>query len=125
MRTRANKVTVYMDDQELARLNEMVSKTLLNREQFLRAMVAGVTIREAPPAPLWQTVCRMKQAAEDIKEIADNVYFADAMDEAFLRQTVKDVRTCVEEVRRLCFPEEWNKYTPEIPAHRHRDSRER
>ena len=72
MRTRDNKITVYMNDQELARLNALVDKTNLNREQFIRAMVEGLTIKEAPPAPLWQTVCRMKRAAVDIKKIADN-----------------------------------------------------
>lgn len=60
MRTRDNKITVYMNDQELARLNALVDKTNLNREQFIRAMVEGLTIKEAPPAPLWQTVCMMK-----------------------------------------------------------------
>ena len=39
MRTRNNKVTVYMDDRELARLNAKVDKTNLNREQFIRKMV--------------------------------------------------------------------------------------
>ena len=49
MRTRDNKITVYMNDQELARLNALVDKTNLNREQFIRTMVEGLTIKEAPP----------------------------------------------------------------------------
>ena len=69
MRTRDNKITVYMNDQELARLNALVDKTNLNREQFIRAMVEGLTIKEAPPAPLWQTVCMMKQAAKDMNTV--------------------------------------------------------
>ena len=69
MRTRNNKVTVYMDDRELARLNAKVDKTNLNREQIIRKMVEELTIAEAPPAPLWQTVCMMKQAAKDMKEM--------------------------------------------------------
>lgn len=105
MRTRNNKVTVYMNDQELYKLNAMVDRTLLNREQFLRALVEGVAIHEAPPSPLWQTVCRMKRAAVDIKKIADNAVI-DSSIEADLRNAVKDVRLCVKEVAELCFPKD-------------------
>lgn len=118
MRTRNNKVTVYMSDQELARLNALVDKTNLNREQFIRAMVEGQTIKEAPPAPLWQTVCKMKQAAKDMKDIADHSYFSEVSDEELLRKTVKDVQACVEEVTKLCFPEEREVNTNEIRTHR-------
>lgn len=53
-RTRNNKITVYLSDAELARLNAMVDKTVMNREQFIRAMIEGKTIMEAPPAPLFR-----------------------------------------------------------------------
>ena len=118
MRTRDNKITVYMNDQELARLNALVDKTNLNREQFIRAMVEGLTIKEAPPAPLWQTVCMMKQAAKDMKEIADHSYFSEVSDEELLRKTVKDVQTCVEEVTKLCFYEEREVNRNENRTHR-------
>ena len=118
MRTRDNKITVYMNDQELARLNALVDKTNLNREQFIRAMVEGLTIKEAPPAPLWQTVCRMQQAAKDMKDIADHSYFSEVSDEELLRKTVKDVQTCVEEVTKLCFSEEREVNRNENRTHR-------
>lgn len=118
MRTRNNKVTVYMDDRELARLNAKVDKTNLNREQFIRKMVEELTITEAPPAPLWQTVCMMKQAAEHMKEIADHSYFSEVSDEELLRKTVKDIQTCVEEVTKLCFPEEREVTSHESRSHR-------
>ena len=34
-RTRNNKITVYLSDAELSRLNAMVDKTIMNREQFI------------------------------------------------------------------------------------------
>lgn len=118
MRTRDNKITVYMNDQELARLNALVDKTDLNREQFIRAMVEGLTIKEAPPATLWQTVCRMQQAAKDMKDIADHSYFSEVSDEELLRKTVKDIQTCVEEVTKLCFSEEREVNRNENRTHR-------
>ena len=118
MRTRDNKITVYMNDQELARLNALVDKTNLNREQFIRTMVEGLTIKEAPPAPLWQTVCMMKQAAKDMKEIADHSYFSEVSDEVLLRKTIKDIQTCVEEVTKLGFSEEREVNRNESRPHR-------
>lgn len=117
-RTRNNKITVYLSDVELARLNAMVDKTIMNREQFIRKMIEGKTITEAPLAPLWQTVCLMKQAAKDMKEIADHSYFAEVSDEELLRKTVKDIQTCVEKVTKLCFPEEREVTRHEIRPHR-------
>ena len=38
-RTRNNKITVYLSDAELERLNSKVDRTLLNREQFIRNMI--------------------------------------------------------------------------------------
>ena len=70
-RTRNNKITVYFSDAELERLNSKVDRTLLNREQFIRDMVEELTIVEAPPAPLWQTVIMMKDATNSLKEISD------------------------------------------------------
>ena len=118
MRTRDNKITVYMNDQELARLNALVDKTNLNREQFIRTRVEGLTIKEAPPAPRWQTVCMMKQAAKDMKEIADHSYFSEVSDEVLLRKTIKDIQTCVEEVTKLCFYEEREVNRNENRTHR-------
>ena len=75
-RTRNNKITVYFSDAELERLNSKVDRTLLNREQFIRNMVEELTIVEAPPAPLWQTVIMMKDATNSLKEISDRCFLS-------------------------------------------------
>lgn len=105
-RTRNNKITVYLSDAELERINAKVDKTLLNREQFVRKMLDEQTIVEAPPAPLWQTVCMMQQAADDMRCIADRVVLTGILDEEHLNNVVQKVETCVEEVTALCFPED-------------------
>ncbi len=48
MRTRAHEIKLRLNDRELARLNEMVERSIFNREEFLRMMLAGYTICEAP-----------------------------------------------------------------------------
>lgn len=116
-RTRANRVSIYLDDRELRRLNRMVDRTHLNREQFLRRLIEGATIVEAPPAPLWQTVSLMRQAAEDLRDIAENSYLTDVSDEDLLRKTMDNLNACVSEIRQRCLVEE-KKLPQNVSAHR-------
>ena len=118
-RTRNNKITVYLSDAELARLNAMVDKTIMNREQFIRAMIEGKTIVEAPPAPLLQTVRMMKDAQFNIRRISENVLLSRPVDEELLRKTLEDMNTCVQEVMAKCLPPEEREVTShEIRPHR-------
>ena len=111
-RTRNNKITVYLSDAELERLNSKVDRTLLNREQFIRNMIEELTIVEAPPAPLWQTVIMMKDVTNSLKEISDRCLLSGKVDEDMLLNTIEDLQTCVEDVTNLCFPEENNENRP-------------
>lgn len=47
MRTRNHEIKLRLNDRELARLNDMVERSIFNREEFLRMMLAGYTICEA------------------------------------------------------------------------------
>ena len=118
-RTRSNKITVYLSDVELVRLNAMVDKTIMNREQFIRAMIEGKTITEAPPAPLLQTVRMMKDAQFNIRRISEYALLSRPADEELLRKTLEDINTCVQEVMARCLPsEERRADTHETRPHR-------
>lgn len=118
-RTRNNKITVYLSDAELSRLNAMVDKTIMNREQFIRKMIEGKTITEAPPAPLLQTVRMMKDAQFNIRRISECALLSRPIDEELLRKTLEDINTCVQEVMERCLPlEERRSDTHEIRPHR-------
>ncbi len=118
-RTRNNKITVYLSDAELARLNAMVDKTVMNREQFIRAIIEGKTITEAPPAPLLQTVRMMKDTQFNIRKISECALLSRSIDEELLRKTLEDINTCVQEVMARCLPpEERRADTHEIRPHR-------
>ena len=118
-RTRNNKITVYLNDAELARLNAMVDKTIMNREQFIRAMIEGKTIVEAPPAPLLQTVRMMKDAQFNIRRISENVLLSRPVDEELLHQTLSDLKVCLKEITERCLPPEEREVTShEIRPHR-------
>ena len=71
-----------------------------------------ITIVEAPPAPLWQTVIMMKDATNSLKEISDRCFLSGKVDEDMLLNTIEDLQTCIEDVTNLCFPEENNENRP-------------
>ena len=64
MRKRTNKISIWLSDAELKRLNEMVGKTVFSREAFIRTMLAGYQIRAAPPAPLHETMRLLRDREE-------------------------------------------------------------
>ena len=48
MRSRTNRINVWLSDEELADLNEKVSRVRGSRERFIRQCISGAAIREAP-----------------------------------------------------------------------------
>jgi hypothetical protein len=48
MRSRTHEIKVRLNDAELARLNDMVKRSIFSREEFIRMMLAGYTLQEAP-----------------------------------------------------------------------------
>ena len=102
---------MYLSDAELARLNAMVDKTIMNREQFIRTMIEGKTIMEAPPAPLFQTVRMMKNVHFNLDRISKNVFLSEPLDEELLHQTLSDLKVCLKEINERCLPPEEREVT--------------
>ncbi len=46
LKQRNNGIIIRLNDKELARLNAMVAKTKMNREAFIRTVLAGYQIKE-------------------------------------------------------------------------------
>ena len=104
MRKRKNRIEVYFNDRELERLNRMVDKTNLNREQFIREMLAGFSIREAPPAPLMETLRLLRSAAGNMSSMASRTMLREITDRELLLQTVNEIRTCANAISEQCMP---------------------
>lgn len=48
MRTRTHEIKLRLNDEEYDRLNKMVERSIFSREAFLRHMLDGYEIQEAP-----------------------------------------------------------------------------
>ena len=124
-RTRDNRITIHLNDKELKQLNRKMERTAVSREEFLRRMIMGVPIMEAPPPPLWETIVLMRQMASDIRDIADDSYLNDASDLKLLRNTIEKLNTCIHDISERCMIDERGKSTYEHKPHRAFSDRER
>ena len=104
MRKRKNRVVVYFNDRELEKLNRMVERTVLSREQFIRDMLAGFSIREAPPAPLTETIRLLRSAAGIMSSMINRTIFREESDRELLLQTVDEIRSCTAAITEQCMP---------------------
>ena len=48
MRSRKHEIKIRLNDAEFDRLNKMVERSIFSREEFIRLMLAGYTLQEAP-----------------------------------------------------------------------------
>ena len=70
MRTRNNRISLYLDDKELERFNRKLKQTGLNRSTYLRQLIAGYGPTPMPDDRFWSYMNRISELADKIDEIA-------------------------------------------------------
>ena len=70
MRTRNNRVSLYLDDKEMERFNRKLKQTGLNRSTYLRQLIAGYGPTPMPDDRFWSYMNRISELADKIEEIA-------------------------------------------------------
>lgn len=63
MRSRTNQIIIRLSDEELADLNEKVSRVRGSRERFIRQCISGAAIREAPSVDVPKLIDRLAGAS--------------------------------------------------------------
>lgn len=104
MRKRTNKISIWLSDTELKRLNEMVGKTIFSREAFIRTMLAGYQIRAALPAPLHEAMRLLRNAGWEMKTMVDHCRFKEVEDRELLQKTVREISACTNAIMEQCLP---------------------
>lgn len=69
MRKRSHRVVFYLDDEEFSAFIEKVKRTSLSREGFIRNMLAGVVIKERPPADVPYLLREIRRIGNNINQI--------------------------------------------------------
>ncbi len=69
MRSRTNRINVWLSDEELADLNEKVSRVRGSRERFIRQCISGAVIREAPPVDVPRLIQEVRRVGASLNQI--------------------------------------------------------
>lgn len=69
MRSRTNRINVWLSDEELADLNEKVSRVRGSRERFIRQCISGAVIREAPPVDVPRLIHEVRRVGASLNRI--------------------------------------------------------
>ena len=70
MRTRNNRISLYLDDKEMERFNRKVKQTGLNRSTYLRQLIEGYGPTPLPEERFWEYMNRISELTDMIDEIA-------------------------------------------------------
>ena len=69
MRSRTNRINVWLSDKELADLNEKVSRVRGSRERFIRQCINGAAIREAPSVDVARLIHEVRRVGANLNRI--------------------------------------------------------
>lgn len=97
MRTRKHEIKVRLDDKELSRLDAMVAKTVLSREAFIREMLAGYQLVEAPNEDLNELISQIARLGNNVNTMLFTMRVKGFID----RYKLEDAVTGLWEARRM------------------------
>lgn len=69
MRTRKNRVSLYLDDKEMEKLKRNVKSTGLTYNSYLRMLISGYGPTESPDDKFWDVMEEIRQFADKIDEV--------------------------------------------------------
>lgn len=69
MRSRTNQIIIRLSDEELAVLNEKVSRVRGSRERFIRQCINGAVIREAPSVDVPKLIQEVRRVGSSLNQI--------------------------------------------------------
>ena len=99
MRKRTTAFLIRLSDEELDRLNNLVRRTHLSREEVVRRLLDGAEIKEAPPADVPLLLREIKRVGNNINQILALANAKGFLDTPRLKVAMDELRS----VDRLIF----------------------
>ena len=69
MRSRTNSIIIRLSDEELASLNEKVSRVGGPRKRFIRQCISGVVIKDAVPVDVPKLIMEVRRVGINLNQI--------------------------------------------------------
>lgn len=98
MRKRNKQFVIRLSDSEWNHLNELVKYSGLSRESYLRMCINGLVPRPAPSVELVEVIQVLRQIAENINRIAEEVYKQNKMDDSVYMENYEVLQKQINEI---------------------------
>ena len=80
MNKRIYEIKVRLTAEEMAYLNQLVAKSGLSRETYLRMLISGVVPKEAPSPDFWAIMRELHAIGNNLNQIAMKAHALNAID---------------------------------------------
>ena len=98
MRKRNKQFVIRLTDSEWNHLNELVKYSGQSRESYLRMCINGLIPRPAPSIELVEVIQVLRQIAESINRIAEEVYKQNKMDDSVYMENYEVLQKQINEI---------------------------
>jgi len=90
MRRRNRRVSVYFDEEELARFRQLAEKSGLSHQAYIRQLIKGVIPNDRPPPDYFAMMRELHSIGNNLNQIARHAHATGIVDsERFDRNIVK------------------------------------
>lgn len=80
MRKRSVFIPFRLTPQEAEKLNELVKRSGLTREEYLRQLISGMVPRDAPPPDYYRMMTELHQIGHNLNQIARKAHTLNVID---------------------------------------------
>ena len=93
MRSRNNRIVFYLNDDELRSLKSDLSKTSHSREEYIRSVLSGCVIKEAPPADYFTILSKISRESANLNQLLVVARTKGFIDTPKLEQLITEMRS--------------------------------
>lgn len=92
------EIKIRLTNSELDFLNKLVKESNLSREAYLRMRINGLIPKPAPSVELVEVVQKLRQIAENINKMAEEVYKQNHVDNSVYMQNYELLQRQINEI---------------------------
>ena len=93
MRNRNNRIVFYLDDDELKELAINVKKSGHSREDYIRSVLLGYVVKEAPPVDYYTILARLSREGANLNQLIITARTLGFIDTPKLEKLMKEIRS--------------------------------
>ena len=98
MRKRSVFIPFRLTEEEAAKLNDLVKRSGLSREEYLRQLINGMEPREAPPTDYYRMMTELHQIGHNLNQIVRKAHTLNVIDVQRYDEAAAQFKKMVEEI---------------------------